>query len=290
MRLMSARVRVLSTLVVLAAGLLAVLWWMDAQPLLAWNLPRRAAPPMLIIAHRGDTERFPEDTAEAIWSAANMGADGIEFDVHQSADGTWWVIHDATVDRTTNGSGAVRDLTDEVLARLQIDGGTGFPTDASDGIGLSKLSTILDGLSDYEGRLYIDLQHAVRADPTDLARQLSGWPATVICRSLDDAQMVSAASTSVSTMIRADRIGVDPPVDSLLLEAYGQATISAVASIDLPVATYIDGRFASRAEDAVLRRAWAAGVDAFLTKDLAAALALRQELRQGGSSSVLAIR
>lgn len=81
---------------------------------------------MLVIAHRGDVERFPENTAEAIWSAAEIGPHGIEFDVHQGAEGTWWVIHDPRVDRTTDGEGWVHLLSDAALAGLRIDGGVGF--------------------------------------------------------------------------------------------------------------------------------------------------------------------
>ena len=76
-----------------------------------------------IIAHRGGCALFPENTCVA-FRACEGFADRIEFDVRVSADGEHVVIHDETVDRTTDGSGAVADLT---LAQLKaLDAGSHF--------------------------------------------------------------------------------------------------------------------------------------------------------------------
>ena len=77
-----------------------------------------------VIAHRGDSRKAPENTIAAIKQAADLGADGIEFDVHVTADGLPAVIHDATVDRTTNGSGRVAQLSYEAIRDL--DAGSWF--------------------------------------------------------------------------------------------------------------------------------------------------------------------
>lgn len=61
----------------------------------------------LILAHRGASAYAPENTLPAFEKAKAMGADGFELDVHLSSDGHLVVIHDETVDRTTDGSGAV---------------------------------------------------------------------------------------------------------------------------------------------------------------------------------------
>ena len=70
----------------------------------------------LIYGHRGASGYAPENTLEAFRLSMEMGADGFELDVHLSRDGELVVIHDETVNRTTNGTGAVRDLT---LAQLK---------------------------------------------------------------------------------------------------------------------------------------------------------------------------
>jgi glycerophosphoryl diester phosphodiesterase len=82
----------------------------------------------LLVAHRGGAGLAPENTLAAFSNGAGIwGADMIEFDVHASRDGHCVVIHDATVDRTTDGAGAVAALT---LAELkQLDAGYRFTTD-----------------------------------------------------------------------------------------------------------------------------------------------------------------
>ena len=79
---------------------------------------------MLNIAHRGASGRFPENTLAAFGAAIAAGARMCELDVQLSRDGALVVIHDETVDRTTDGRGAVRDLTLAELKRL--DAGVRF--------------------------------------------------------------------------------------------------------------------------------------------------------------------
>lgn len=76
-------------------------------------------PPIpLVISHAACKGLAPENTLAGIRSALALGADGIEIDVHCSADGVPVLIHDATVDRTTNGLGAVAALTLSQLRAL----------------------------------------------------------------------------------------------------------------------------------------------------------------------------
>jgi glycerophosphoryl diester phosphodiesterase len=73
---------------------------------------------ILLGGHRGNAAEFPENTLAAFASALELGVDVIECDVHLSADGALPVIHDHLLDRTTSGSGLVRDLTLAELKRL----------------------------------------------------------------------------------------------------------------------------------------------------------------------------
>jgi len=76
---------------------------------------RAPGEPAFIAAHRGDRASAPENTVAAFEAAVSGGSDFLEADVRRTADGRAVVIHDATVDRTTNGSGAVAALTlDEI--------------------------------------------------------------------------------------------------------------------------------------------------------------------------------
>ncbi len=78
----------------------------------------------LNIGHRGASAYAPENTLAAFNLAFEMGADGIELDVSLTKDGVPVVIHDDTVDRTTDGHGAIRDLTLKEVKRL--DAGAKF--------------------------------------------------------------------------------------------------------------------------------------------------------------------
>jgi glycerophosphoryl diester phosphodiesterase len=72
----------------------------------------------LSIAHRGGSVCRPENTMAAFKNAIKMGVDYIELDVHMSKDGYPVVIHDASLERTTNGTGKVEDKTLEELKKL----------------------------------------------------------------------------------------------------------------------------------------------------------------------------
>lgn len=82
----------------------------------------------LVTAHRGSMATHPENTMAAFRHAEQVGADELELDVQLSADGVPIVCHDETVDRTTDGSGAVVSLTAAQLASLDAGDGRGLPT------------------------------------------------------------------------------------------------------------------------------------------------------------------
>jgi glycerophosphoryl diester phosphodiesterase len=81
-----------------------------------------------VIAHRGGPRYAPENTLAAFAHAAEAGADMLECDVHMTKDGELIIIHDETLERTTNGSGLVADHTLEELRRLDAGGGEHLPT------------------------------------------------------------------------------------------------------------------------------------------------------------------
>lgn len=72
----------------------------------------------MIIAHRGFSGHYPENTLRAFQEALKLQIDAIELDVRRTQDGTLIVIHDETVDRTTNGSGYVSGLAWDEIKRL----------------------------------------------------------------------------------------------------------------------------------------------------------------------------
>ena len=104
------------------------------------------------IAHRGASTYAPENTFTAYDKALFLGVNHIELDVHFTRDGHIVVIHDDTVDRTTNGSGPVLEHT---LAELRaLDAGAWFSVDYSG----ERIRTLGEILERYKGRHHIHIE------------------------------------------------------------------------------------------------------------------------------------
>lgn len=109
-------------------------------------------PAPLIIAHRGLPKAWPENTLESYRAALQHKPDVVECDYHHSSDGMPFVIHDATLDRTTNADEtlgrkkiAVSELTAAELARL--DAGSWFKANPQPQARLSTLEAIIDAVT-----------------------------------------------------------------------------------------------------------------------------------------------
>lgn len=114
-----------------------------------------------IWAHRGASQEAPENTLPAFERAVEQGADGVEFDVQLTADGEVVVIHDETVDRTTDGSGPVVGSSLRALRQLDASGGRpGFV-----GVQIPTLSEVLDLLAPTTVTVNIELKNSVEAYP-----------------------------------------------------------------------------------------------------------------------------
>jgi glycerophosphoryl diester phosphodiesterase len=103
-------------------------------------------PGTLVFAHRGGCALGPENTLAAFDRGMAAGADGLELDVHLSADGVPVVHHDATLDRTTSASGPIAAYTAADLARVdagcRFTDGNGFPL-RNQGVGVPTLAEVL---------------------------------------------------------------------------------------------------------------------------------------------------
>lgn len=101
-----------------------------------------------VVAHRGGRARGPENTLEAMRLGVAAGADAIELDVHRCADGEVVVIHDATVERTTDGRGAVGAMT---LADLRsLDAGCRFtPAPGGRAAGVARIPTLAEVFEEF---------------------------------------------------------------------------------------------------------------------------------------------
>ncbi len=83
---------------------------------------------VMVAAHRGDWRNAPENSLRAFESAAAMGVDVIELDLARTSDGVIVIMHDQTIDRTTNGKGKPSDLTFEEIRKFGLKNGLGRVT------------------------------------------------------------------------------------------------------------------------------------------------------------------
>jgi glycerophosphoryl diester phosphodiesterase len=104
-------------------------------------LKEKSFTPPWIVAHRGYKKKYPENTLAAFQAAMDAGVPMIELDVTLSRDRKLVVIHDATLERTTNGHGPVHDYTLEELK--QLDAGSWFHSDFADQC-LPELGEVLE--------------------------------------------------------------------------------------------------------------------------------------------------
>ena len=108
---------------------------------------------VMVIAHRGDWRNFPENSIEAVRSAIKLGVDMVEIDIRKTKDGKLILMHDETIDRTTNGSGKVSEMTFSEIEPLRLMSGVGVPTDF-------KIPTLNEALLECKGKIMINLDKA----------------------------------------------------------------------------------------------------------------------------------
>ena len=99
-----------------------------------------------VAAHRGWSEKYPENTLEALKAAIDLGVDQIEFDVRVTRDNELVVIHDATVDRTTNGTGLV---CEKLLAEIRALDAGAYKGEEFKGLRVPTLIEVMELVKDH---------------------------------------------------------------------------------------------------------------------------------------------
>jgi glycerophosphoryl diester phosphodiesterase len=145
-----------------------------------------------IASHRGGAFLWPENSLTAIRAALALPADQVEIDVHASADGEPVVMHDATLDRMTDGTGPVNSLSWEALSRLRVrgTGGEAVPHLAQAVHVIAEAGQVLrlEIKADAEGAPYPGLV-ARSVAAIDAAR----WRARTVLMSFEPATVAEAA-------------------------------------------------------------------------------------------------
>lgn len=122
---------------------------------------KRKPTSICVIGHRGAAGLEPENTLRSIRKAMDLGVDRVEVDVRVSKDGHLIIIHDETVDRTTNGHGYVKDLRLTQLRRL--DAGIG-----------ERIPTLIEVFGLVKGRVILQVELKVKDAAEPLVRLVEG--------------------------------------------------------------------------------------------------------------------
>jgi glycerophosphoryl diester phosphodiesterase len=164
--------------------------------------------PVEVIAHRGGAALRPENTLAAFEHAAALGADVLEMDLRVTADGEIVVLHDATLDRTTDGSGRVDSMTLEAVRRLdagyRFAGEGGFPF-RGQGIRVPTLEEVLERLPGMRMVLEMKQFTAPQAEKLCALVRRTGMAEKVLVASMPEAPLAAfrAACPEVATSMNA---------------------------------------------------------------------------------------
>lgn len=172
-------------------------------------------PKPAIFAHRGASAHAPENTMAAFNLAVKQHADGIELDAKLSADGYVVVFHDQSIERTTTGTGRVKDLPFKAL--LEMDAGSYFDIEFK-GEPIPSLEEALDTLG---GQIFINIE---LTNYTSLFDQLPEKVAELVLR-LDLAKSVMISSFNPIALRRIKRLLPEVPI-GLLARSHKQGALA----------------------------------------------------------------
>ena len=237
----------------------------------------------LVLAHRGDSAFAPENTLVSLEQGLALGADGLEFDVRLTRDGHAVLMHDATLERTTNGIGAVSQQTLADLQKLDAgcrfssDGGRTFPFRAR-GITIPTLESVLAAFRDVP--FILELKTAEASVEVKRLLSLAGAADRALVASFDDAALAPfrgsafALGASRRDIIKLYARALVPGSPSHL--SYDSLAIPPnFRALPLPVLRFARmARNAGRTthvwtvdDPAQARRYWAGGVNGIITND-----------------------
>jgi glycerophosphoryl diester phosphodiesterase len=168
--------------------------------------------PPRVFGHRGAAGLAPENTLSSFRRARADGADVFELDVHATADGEVVVLHDATLERTTDGTGAVASLRFAELARLDAgyrftpDGGCTFPFRGC-GVRVPRLAELVREFPDVP--LNVEIKQEAPSIVAAVVAVLRDTRATVVLAAEHDAlmQAIRHAAPAIPTSLAAGEVG-----------------------------------------------------------------------------------
>ncbi|MGD8454961.1 MAG: glycerophosphodiester phosphodiesterase [Anaerolineales bacterium] len=243
-------------------------------------------PTPAIFAHRGASAHAPENTLPSFQLALDQHADGIELDVTLSADGQVVVIHDSTIDRTTNGEGTVKGM--DYAAIQQFDAGSWYG-ETFEGTHIPTLDEVLALVGD---RIFTNIEIKPFYSPM---RQLVGRVAEVVSHH-DLGKRVIFSSFNPRALVMVHRLLPSVPVGFLLMPGFLGALFKSIFGKTVPYSSLhphysavspkmirdagnngykIFAYTVNQTED--MRRLFTMGIDGIITDNPAQAIQVRTE-------------
>ena len=236
----------------------------------------------LVVGHRGAAARLPENTFAGFDHAVRLGVDAIEFDLRLSRDGVAVVIHDPTVDRTTDGSGVVAAMTVAELERL--DSGARFnpPGAATAFRGTGLTVPTFEGLLERYASIPLLIELKVAAVAQEALRLISrhGCESRVVVDSIDRAALEpfrgtkvasGAAKWDVISLMLRTAVGLAPsrlPFSALCIpESYSGISVPVPRLARAAAACGVPTHVWTVNDPADARRLWNAGVVGIISDD-----------------------
>lgn len=221
--------------IVLAVAIILLL--VTARPAPQAEFYTLAGEPPLVIAHQGGDGLRPGDTLASFQNAADMGADVLEMDIHMTADGEIVVMHDETVDRTTDGSGAIPQMTLDEIKSLDAgydwspDEGETFPY-RGQGITVPTMQEVFEAFPDMPMNIEIKQSEPSIAAPFCAMIRQYGREDSVLVASLDAGALAEfrAECPEVATSASQNEVIVFFVMETLLLGQGYSPTATAVQS------------------------------------------------------------
>lgn len=237
---------------------------------------------VIIVAHRGDmnaTDGYPEGTMEGYRQAAVKGVNRADLDCRRNSDGTWYIMHDATVDRTTGGTGTIASKTNAQVEALVIDGGVGYVAARHSGLlGVPTLLEVINAMRPYDLTFQLDCK--VTTDAATLAQFVVDQDlvhrTVIVVTDSGEWANITAIDSRIQTNQYENGVDWDDP-------AYDQAAVFALAPLAYGVTIPIED-FGSADEGAIVTTAIERGVRRIVVNDIDAALAAKRAFESEASS------
>ena len=241
-------------------GQLLVLWGPAAAQQRPVNPGSSARSHVIVLAHRGCWGKAPELSVSAIEACKALGADAVEIDVRESRDGVLVLMHDDSVDRTTDGTGLVSALSAAQIRALRSRAGAGGPAAA---LTTEHVPTLEEALVSARGKLLVNLHLKVPVEAKvaatvkrmNMTHQVTTW---VTAKADDPRLLHSPLIGAVGLIPIVSQCGQHPgPCWSATIES-----LEAFSSIQ-PVAFFLDFRQSREFIESVSRARRPAGARIF---------------------------